>query len=114
MILATAVLLPWPAEAATTAPSPDDAAAPAAMAPTYLAIGKELWLRRAGVDRDGDAAFAGVRGEDSRDEHPAAFGQIRTRRRKRSHYMSSRFLTIWLPSCNSEKSGGAVNGDSDD
>jgi hypothetical protein len=29
----------------TTAPSPDDAPAPAAMAPTYIAIGKELLLR---------------------------------------------------------------------
>ena len=36
---------------AATAPSPDDAPAPAAMAPTYIAIGKELLLRVAIVRR---------------------------------------------------------------
>jgi hypothetical protein len=47
-----AMLIPWPVDAApTTVPSPDDAPAPAAMAPMYVAIGKELSLRLALVRR---------------------------------------------------------------
>ena len=52
IILGMAMLIPWPVDAVpTTVPSPDDAPAPAAMAPMYVAIGKELSLRLALVRR---------------------------------------------------------------
>jgi hypothetical protein len=49
--LAGSVVLSTARAEPATAPSPDDALAPAAMAPTYIAIGKELLLRVAIVRR---------------------------------------------------------------